>query len=98
MAKKVRRKPAAKAKAGRAKAKTRIKARAKPKARTKPKARAKTRAKAAAKRSPRRTAPPKAQSGIIATVTNAFHTVTESIKETARLRNKMERPGESETG
>ena len=98
MAKKVRRKAAAKTKVRRAKAKTtKTKAgvRAKPKAKAKSAARTK---KAVAKRKSPRTPRPKEQSGILATVTSAFQTVTDSIRDTALLRKKMQPPGTSETG
>jgi len=98
MAKKARKKSASKARAGRSKAGAKTKVKSKSKTKVKAKRRTKMTRKAAARRNPRRTARPKKQSGIMATVANAFHNVTESIKDTATLRNKMERPGESETG
>lgn len=91
MAKTARRKSVPKGKGVRSKA-------GKTKAKTKARRKAKPARKAVAKRSPRRASRPKAQTGIIATVTGALHSATESIKETALLRNKLERPGESETG
>jgi len=95
MAKKARGKAASKARARKAKAKVRGKARKTSKARTASTAR--TKRKATAKRTARKKAPPKAETGIIATVTHAFETVRDTIKETAGLRNKMEQPGTSET-
>lgn len=85
MAKKARKKSAAKEK--------KVK-RAKATAKVKTKAKSKTVTKNKPVRKPRPKARPK---GITDKVASASHTVVDTIKETDALRNKMERPGTSET-
>ena len=97
MAKKARRKAASKARARKAKAKAKVRGKARKTSKARTASTARTKRKATAKRTARKKAPPKAETGIIATVTHAFETVRDTIKETAGLRNKMEQPGTSET-
>jgi hypothetical protein len=85
MAKKARKKSAAKGKKVK-------RATATAKVKTKPKS------KIATKNKPARKPRPKARlKGITDKVVSAFHTLVDTIKETDALRNKMERPGTSET-
>jgi hypothetical protein len=89
MAKKTRKRSKAKAmRPKRAKTKFKTKVKSKTKAKSKPVIKKKP------ARMPRRKADPK---GITEKMVSAFHTVVDTIKETDVLRNKMERPGTSET-
>jgi len=97
MAKKARGKAASKARARKAKAKATVRGKARKTSKARTASTARTKRKATAKRTARKKAPPKAETGIIATVTHAFETVRDTIKETAGLRNKMEQPGTSES-
>jgi hypothetical protein len=89
MAKKARKKSAAKAK----KAKS-AKAKTKTKVKTKAKSKSKARSKTPVRKKPARKAQPK---GIAGRVAGAYHTVVDTIKETRAVRDKMEPPGTSET-
>jgi hypothetical protein len=91
VAKKARKKSAAKEKKlKRAKATAKVK--------TKGKSKTKPKSKTVTKNKPVRKPRPKARlKGITDKVASAFRTLVDTIKETEALRNKMERPGTSET-
>ena len=92
MAKKARKKAASKSKTKRAKPRTTVRA--------KSRAGSRTRLKARTKASPRKAKPKSSQTppaGIIARMESAIHAVVDGIRETAAMRDKLQRPGSAET-
>src|SRR4051794_4576931 len=97
MAKKARKKAASKSRTKRAKPGTTVRAKSSVGSRARLKARTKASPRrAAGKRKLGRTpAPP--PPGIIARMENAIHAVVDGIRETAAMRDKLQRPGSAET-